>query len=36
MHIEVMDRATQTKETIECDLILVATGRRPFTDGLKL
>jgi dihydrolipoamide dehydrogenase len=36
MHIEVMDRATQAKETIECDLILVATGRRPFTDGLKL
>jgi dihydrolipoamide dehydrogenase len=36
MHIEVMDRATQSKETIECDLILVATGRRPFTDGLKL
>jgi dihydrolipoamide dehydrogenase len=36
MHIEVMDRATQAKETIECDLILVATGRRPFTDGLAL
>ncbi len=36
MHIEVMDRATQAKETIECDLILVATGRRPFTDGLQL
>ena len=36
MHIEVMDRGTQARETIECDLILVATGRRPFTDGLKL
>jgi dihydrolipoamide dehydrogenase len=36
MHIEVMDRATQAKETLECDLILVATGRRPFTDGLNL
>lgn len=36
MLLEVMDRATQNKETIECDLILVATGRRPFTDGLKL
>jgi dihydrolipoamide dehydrogenase len=36
MQIEVMDRATQAKETIECDLILVATGRRPFTDGLQL
>ena len=36
MQIEVMDRATQVKETIECDLILVATGRRPFTDGLQL
>ena len=36
MHLEVMDRATQAKETIECDLVLVATGRRPFTDGLAL
>lgn len=36
MRIEVMDRASQSKETIECDLILVATGRRPFTDGLQL
>lgn len=36
MQIEVMDRATQAKETIECDLVLVATGRRPFTDGLQL
>ncbi len=36
MQLEVMDRATQAKETIECDLILVATGRRPFTDGLQL
>ena len=36
MMLEVMNRATQAKETIECDLILVATGRRPFTDGLAL
>ncbi len=36
MQIEVMDRATQAKETLECDVILVATGRRPFTDGLAL
>ena len=36
MHIEVMDRASQAKETLECDLVLVATGRRPFTDGLNL
>jgi dihydrolipoamide dehydrogenase len=36
MHIEVMDRATEAKETLECDLILVATGRRPFTEGLNL
>jgi dihydrolipoamide dehydrogenase len=36
MQLEVMDRSTQAKETIECDLILVATGRRPFTDGLRL
>lgn len=36
MLIEVMNRETQAKESIECDLILVATGRRPFTDGLAL
>ena len=36
MLIEVMDRASQAKENIECDIILVATGRRPFTDGLAL
>jgi dihydrolipoamide dehydrogenase len=36
MLLEVMDRATQAKENIECDVILVATGRRPFTDGLAL
>ena len=36
MQIEVMDRGTGAKELIECDLILVATGRRPFTDGLQL
>ncbi|MBS1959916.1 MAG: dihydrolipoyl dehydrogenase [Bdellovibrionales bacterium] len=36
MQLEVMNRGTQAKETIECDVILVATGRRPFTDGLLL
>jgi len=36
MVIEVMDRATQAKENIECDIILVATGRRPYSDGLAL
>jgi dihydrolipoamide dehydrogenase len=36
MVIEVMNRANQAKEQIECDVILVATGRRPFTDGLAL
>jgi len=36
MSLEVMDRATQNKENIECDIILVATGRRPYTDGLAL
>lgn len=36
MHIEVQDRATQAKENIECDVILVATGRKPYTDQLGL
>jgi dihydrolipoamide dehydrogenase len=36
MLLEVMDRTSQAKENIECDVILVATGRRPFTDGLAL
>ncbi len=36
MMLEVMDRASQAKETIECDIILVATGRRPYSDGLAL
>lgn len=36
MQLEVMDRATQAKENIECDVILVSTGRRPYTDGLAL
>jgi len=34
--LEVQDRATQAKETIECDRVLVATGRRPYTDKLGL
>jgi len=36
VQVEVMDRGTQAKETIECDVVLVATGRRPYTDGLAL
>jgi len=36
MQIEVQDRATHAKETIECDLILVSTGRKPYTDNLGL
>ena len=36
VQLEVQDRATQAKETIDCDLVLVATGRRPYTDNLGL
>ena len=36
MQLEVMNRATQAKETLDCDVILVATGRRPYTDNLAL
>ena len=36
MQLEAMNRATQAKETIDCDIILVATGRRPYTDNLSL
>lgn len=36
MILEVMDRGTQAKDSIECDLILVATGRRPYSEGLAL
>lgn len=36
IRLEVMNRATQAKEVLECDLVLVATGRRPYTDGLAL
>lgn len=36
VQLEVQDRATQAKETIECDVVLVATGRRPYTDKLGL
>ncbi len=36
MAVEVEDRATQEKSTLEADYILVATGRRPYTDGLGL
>jgi dihydrolipoamide dehydrogenase len=36
MQLEVEDRATQAKETIDCDIILVSTGRKPYTDHLGL
>jgi dihydrolipoamide dehydrogenase len=36
IQLEVQDRASGNKETIECDLVLVATGRRPYTDNLNL
>jgi dihydrolipoamide dehydrogenase len=36
VQLEVQDRTTQAKEIIDCDLVLVATGRRPYTDNLGL
>ena len=36
MLVQTEDIATGTKTQLECDKILVATGRRPFTDGLGL
>ena len=36
MQLETEDRTTKAKESIECDLILVSTGRRPYTDQLDL
>ena len=34
--VETEELATGTKSKLECDYVLVATGRRPFTDGLGL
>jgi dihydrolipoamide dehydrogenase len=34
--VEIEDMATQTKHRLDCDVVLVATGRRPYTDGLGL
>lgn len=34
--VDLMDRATQTRASLECDVVLVATGRRPYTDQLQL
>jgi dihydrolipoamide dehydrogenase len=34
--VEVEDMKAQKKEAIECDYVLVATGRRPYTDKLGL
>lgn len=36
MVVQTEEIATGTKSQIECDKILVSTGRRPFTDGLGL
>ena len=34
--VEIESRDGKTKDIIECDKVLVATGRRPFTKGLNL
>ena len=34
--VETEELATGTKSQIECDLVLVSTGRKPFTEGLGL
>ena len=34
--VEIEELATGTKSALECDYVLVATGRRPFTHGLGL
>lgn len=34
--VEVEPAAGGQKQTLECDIILVSTGRRPFTEGLQL
>ncbi len=36
MVVQTEDLATQTKGQLECDKILVATGRRPYSNGLGL
>lgn len=34
--VETEDLKSGTKTTLECDVVLVSTGRRPYTDGLGL
>jgi len=34
--IEIEASEGGNKQTIECDTVLVSTGRRPYTDGLQL
>ncbi|MGK5085821.1 dihydrolipoyl dehydrogenase [Bdellovibrionota bacterium FG-1] len=34
--VEIEELASGTKSALECDYVLVATGRRPYTDGLGL
>jgi dihydrolipoamide dehydrogenase len=36
MTVEVEDRATAHRFTVDCDKVLVSTGRRPYSDGLGL
>ncbi len=36
MNVEAEDIKTGEKSSIECDVVLVAVGRRPYTDGLGL
>ncbi len=34
--VQLEDRATQAKSQLECDKVLVSTGRKPYTQGLGL
>jgi dihydrolipoamide dehydrogenase len=34
--VDIENRASGEKQTVECDKVLVATGRRPHTEGLNL
>ena len=36
MLVDIENNKTKEKSTLECETILVSTGRRPFTDGLGL
>jgi len=34
--VDIEPAAGGTKSTLDCDIILVSTGRRPYTKGLQL